>query len=205
MSSSVTERPAVPADLIEATPERNGLLEWILASPMIVFLLWAWVGLFAWLSPIPWYWLDALVWAAVFALLIVLPLMLGAWLVLLEKARSRWVGPLSLAGTLAAGLAMTLALVVAGFSWFGLAIGHFTGLGPAVGLALLVLVAPLLQPQVLVWALLRRAVGWHHGPALGALAAAAGWVGTEWLLLKPLGDTLGHGLYPSTLLCQAAT
>jgi multicomponent K+:H+ antiporter subunit D len=32
---------------------------------------------------------------------IVLPLMLGAWLVLLEKARSRWVGPLSLAGTLA--------------------------------------------------------------------------------------------------------
>jgi apolipoprotein N-acyltransferase len=88
--------------------------------------------------------------------------------------------------------------------WFGLAIGHFTGLGPAVGLALLVLVAPLLQPQVLVWALLRRAVGRHHGPALGALAAAAGWVGTEWLLLKPLGDTLGHGLYPSTLLRQAA-
>jgi apolipoprotein N-acyltransferase len=119
------------------------------------------------------------------------------WLWVLDRSRS-------LAGTLAAGLAMTLALVVAGFSWFGLAIGHFTGLGPAVGLALLVLVAPLLQPQVLVWALLRRAVGRHHGPALGALAAAAGWVGTEWLLLKPLGDTLGHGLYPSTLLRQAA-
>ena len=59
----------MPADLIEATPERNGLLEWILASPMIVFLLWAWVDLFAWLSPIPWYWLDALVGTAVFALL----------------------------------------------------------------------------------------------------------------------------------------
>ena len=82
MSSSVTERPAVPADLIEATPERNGLLEWILASPMIVFLLWAWVDLFAWLSPIPWYWLDALVGTAVFALLIVLPLgLVTHWIV----------------------------------------------------------------------------------------------------------------------------
>ena len=119
------------------------------------------------------------------------------WLWLLDRTRS-W------AGTVAAALAITLALVLAGFAWFGLAIGRFTGLGPEIGLALLVPLAPLLQPQVLVWAMLRRAVRERHGDALGALAGAAGWVGTEWLLLKPLGDTLSIGLYPSELLRQAA-
>jgi apolipoprotein N-acyltransferase len=99
---------------------------------------------------------------------------------------------------------MTLVLVVAGFFLVRQAIGRFTGLGPAGRLGTAAAGAPLLQPQVLVAALLRRAVRQRHGPALGALAGAAGWVGTEWLLLKPLGDTLGHGLYPSVLLRQAA-
>ena len=119
------------------------------------------------------------------------------WLWVLDRARS-W------AAATAAALAMTVALALAGLYWFGLAIGRFTGLGPEVGLALLLPLAPLLQPQVLAWALLRHAVRARHGAALGALAGAAGWVGTEWLLLKPLGDTLGHGLYPSLLLRQAA-
>lgn len=119
------------------------------------------------------------------------------WLWVLDRTRS-------LADTLLAGLAMTLLLVLAGLFWFGPAIGRFTGLGAGAGWAVLLLAAPLLQPQVLVFTLLRRAVRERHGPALGALAGAAAWVGTEWLFLKPLGDTLGLGLYPSALLRQAA-
>jgi apolipoprotein N-acyltransferase len=119
------------------------------------------------------------------------------WLWVLDRNRS-------LAGTLLAAYAMTLALVLGGFHWFGFAIGRFTQLGPAAGMALLLLTAPLLQPQLIAFALLRRAVRLHHGPLAGALAGAAAWVGTEWLLLKPLGDTLGHGLYPATLLRQGA-
>jgi apolipoprotein N-acyltransferase len=103
-----------------------------------------------------------------------------------------------------AALAMTLALAVRSSSGSAWPSGASPAWGPRPVLALLLLLAPLLQPQVLVWALLRR--GWAAPrPGLGALAGAAGWVGTEWLLLKPLGDTLGHGLYPSTLLRQAAT
>ena len=41
-------------------------------------------------------------------------------------------------------------------------------------------------------------------PVLRALAGAAAWVATEWLVPKLLGDTLGYGLYPSRLLRQAA-
>ena len=44
----------------------------------------------------------------------------------------------------------------------------------------------------------------RHGPSLGALAGAAAWVATEWLVPRLLGDTLGYGLYPSRLLRQAA-
>ena len=40
--------------------------------------------------------------------------------------------------------------------------------------------------------------------SLRALAGAAAWVATEWLVPRLLGDTLGYGLYPSRLLRQAA-
>lgn len=119
------------------------------------------------------------------------------WLWVLDRSRS-------LAGTLLVAWAMTLAFALAGFHWFGFAIGRFTQLGPAAGLALLLVVAPLLQPQLLAFALVRRAMRMRHGALAGALAGAAAWVGTEWLWLKPLGDTLGHGLHPSTLLRQGA-
>lgn len=119
------------------------------------------------------------------------------WLWLLDRPRT-W------AGTLGLAVAMAMALAMACFWWFGLAMGRFTGVGAASGLALLLSAAPLLQPQLIVWALLRQAVRQRRGALLGALAGAAGWVGTEWALLKPLGDTLGHGLYPSALLRQAA-
>ena len=110
----------------------------------------------------------------------------------------------SLGGALLGGLAMAVAYTAAGFGWFGHAIGRFTGAGDAVGLAVLLLGAPLLQPQFVVFALVRHAVGRWRGPLLAALAGSAAWVATESLWPKLLGDTLGHGLYPSALMRQGA-
>lgn len=64
----------VPADLVEATPGSGALGQWLLASPLLGFLAWLWVDLFAYYSPLPWYWLDALFGLVFFAFLIVLPL-----------------------------------------------------------------------------------------------------------------------------------
>ena len=102
------------------------------------------------------------------------------------------------------GWLMSIAFVAAVFAWFGIAIGAFTGMGSVAGLLVLLVSAPLLQPQILVFALVRHLVGPRHGPILRALAGASAWVATEWLLPKLLGDTLGHGLYPSPELRQVA-
>jgi hypothetical protein len=69
----------VPADLIETMPDNGGLFHWILASPMLMFLAWIWVDLFAHYSPIAFYWLDALLGLLLFALVVVLPLGVGAF------------------------------------------------------------------------------------------------------------------------------
>ena len=108
------------------------------------------------------------------------------------------------ARTLAGGIAMSIGLVAAAFGWFGFAIGEFTGLGSVAGWLVLLLAAPVLQPQLLAFAIVRHLVGRHHGAALRALASACAWVGCEWLLPKLLGDTFGHGLYPSLPLRQLA-
>ncbi len=73
-----TIRRQVPARLIEATPAANGLFNWILAAPTVLFLGWLWVDLFAFFDPIPWYWLDLLVGALLYFGGIVLPLGYGA-------------------------------------------------------------------------------------------------------------------------------
>ena len=73
MTSKVTMRD-VPADLVEATPGAGALGQWLLASPLLIFLAWAWVDLFSHYSPLPWYWLDALLALVLFAFVIVLPL-----------------------------------------------------------------------------------------------------------------------------------
>lgn len=75
-------RREVAADLVETTPAAGGLMHWLLASPMLLFIAWAWVDLFAHFSPIPNYWVDALVGLALMIGLVVLPLGVGAfWLV----------------------------------------------------------------------------------------------------------------------------
>jgi apolipoprotein N-acyltransferase len=100
--------------------------------------------------------------------------------------------------------AMAVAYTAAVFYWFGAALGAYTQIGAGAGLALLLLAAPLFQPQILVFALVRHVVRRQHGAVLGALAGAAAWVATEWAFPHVLGDTLGHGLYPAPLLRQAA-
>ena len=119
------------------------------------------------------------------------------WLLALEACRTT---PRALVG----GIAMSVAFAAAVFGWFGFAIGEFTGLGAMPGWLILLLAAPLLQPQVLAFVIVRHLVGHQHGAMLRALAGAGAWVGCEWLWPKLLGDTLGHGLYPSLPLRQLA-
>lgn len=119
------------------------------------------------------------------------------WLLALDTARS-WRGALAL------GLAMAVLFVGAAFAWFGFAIGAYIGVDAPLALAVLLLAAPLLQPQILVYALVRHAIGRRHGALLRAVAGTAAWVATETLWPKLLGDTLGHGLQPADALRQAA-
>jgi apolipoprotein N-acyltransferase len=119
------------------------------------------------------------------------------WLLVLDGVRT-------LRGALLAGVLMSLGFVAAVFLWFGAAIGAYTGVGAATGMGVLLALAPLMQPQVLAFALARHLAGRRHGPVLRALAGAAAWVGVEWALPKLLGDTLGHGLAPSASLRQLA-
>ena len=110
----------------------------------------------------------------------------------------------SLARSLLCAWAMAVAFALAVFAWFGSAIGALTQLGDAAGFAVLVVVAPLFQPQFLAFALARHLAGRRHGRALRAIVAASAWVACEWIVPRLLGDTLGDGLYPSRVLRQAA-
>lgn len=119
------------------------------------------------------------------------------WLLTLDARGSVW-------STLLRGWLMSVAFVLAAFSWFAFAIAGYLGIPPVLALAVMVLAAPLLQPQVLALALVRRWAGMRHGRVLVALAAASAWVGCEWLWPKLLGDSLGHGLYPLAWMRQFA-
>ncbi len=119
------------------------------------------------------------------------------WLLALDAVRGA-------RGALLAGMLMAVAFVAAVFAWFGAAIGAFTGIGAATGTTALIALAPLLQPQVIAYALARQLAGRRYGAAVRALVAASAWVACEWALPKLLGDTLGHGLYPSAWLRQGA-
>lgn len=123
--------------------------------------------------------------------------MLVPWLLALQQCR-HWSAVLGYAWL------MALAYTVAVFAWLGYALGHYTGMGAAGGLACLMLAAPLFQPQFLVFALARHVVMQRAGATPAALVAAAAWVATEWLLPRLLDDTLGYGMYPSPLLRQGA-
>lgn len=99
---------------------------------------------------------------------------------------------------------MSIAFVAAVFYWFGAAIGAYTGVGAPTATLVLLVFAPLMQPQFIAFALVRHWAGRRHGPWLRAAAATSAWVACEWLVAKPLGDTMGHGLFPSAVLRQVA-
>jgi len=103
------------------------------------------------------------------------------------------------------GVAMSIAFTLAVFAWFASAIARYAGVPPLAGYALLVLAAPLLQPQFVVFAGVRHAVGSRGGGRLRtSVAAASAWVGAEWLLPRLFGDTIGHGVYAFPTLRQGA-
>lgn len=108
------------------------------------------------------------------------------------------------AAALLGGWLMSVAFVAAVFAWFGMAFDAYIGIGTVPALLALCVLAPLLQPQVIVFAVVRHLAGRRHGAVLRALAGASAWVACEWLWPKLLGDTLGHGLAPALWLRQVA-
>ncbi len=113
-------------------------------------------------------------------------------------------GGRGLRAALLSGAAMSVAFVVAVLGWFGAAIAAYIDVGVVPATAVLLALAPLLQPQLIAYAITRRLVARRHGFALRALASAAAWVACEAALPKLFGDTLGHGLHGATLLRQGA-
>lgn len=67
-------RRTVVADLIEATPSNWGLGQWVLAAPMLIFLLWLWVDWVHVLSPLDVRVVNVFIGALLFIGVIVLPL-----------------------------------------------------------------------------------------------------------------------------------
>ena len=131
------------------------------------------------------------------------------WVWLCWVALVPWLGVLARAtsarAALAAGVLMCEAFALVVFSWFPSAIQNYTALAWPLALLLVVLVAPLLEPQFIAFALAHhlarrhRAHWWHP-----ALVGACIYVGTEWALPKLFADTLGQALYASVLMRQAA-
>lgn len=113
-------------------------------------------------------------------------------------------GTRTVAGALLSGWLMSVAFVAAVFLWFGAALAAYTGLGTLPAVLALCAFAPLLQPQVIAFAVVRHLAGRRHGAVVRALAGAAAWVAGEGLWPKLLGDTLGHGLLPASWLRQVA-
>jgi apolipoprotein N-acyltransferase len=119
------------------------------------------------------------------------------WLAAHERVRS-------FGEALLAGWLFAVAFELAVFAWFADGIAAYTGLGLPAAFAVLVLLAPLLQPQLLVWSLARHAVLRRARRLSAVLAGALVYVGSEWALPKLFGDTIGHGLHASRWLRQAA-
>ncbi len=131
------------------------------------------------------------------------------WVILGWCGLVPWLAALDRAGSLRAALwsgwAMSVAFTAAVFGWFATAIAEYSGAPRPIGIIVLLLCAPLLQPQFVAVAAARhlarrsRAGGWRM-----ALTGACAYVGAEWLVPKLFADTLGHGLYASALLRQGA-
>jgi apolipoprotein N-acyltransferase len=120
------------------------------------------------------------------------------WLVVLDHTTS-------LRSALGAGLAMCVVFVLGFFGWLPGAIQSYTGASWLVSALVLVLLSPVIQLQLVVFALVRHVVRRRGaGFARTALTGACAYVGAEWFTPKLFGDTLGYGFHPSSLMRQAA-
>ncbi len=121
------------------------------------------------------------------------------WLAALDRAPS-------LRAVLGSAWLFSVAYVLAVFPWLAKGIAAYTGTPEPVAFSLLVIAAPLLQPQLIVYAGVRRLARSDAGEAglRAVLAGALLYVGVEWAWPKLLGDTIGHGLFASAHLRQAA-
>lgn len=132
------------------------------------------------------------------------------------EAPSHWLGPFLFIPFFAAvdraptmrraaclGWLMSIGYAAAASYWLPDAVHRYTGAPLVACWALLLLGAPLLQPQLLALALVRKDLG-RDAPWLAAVAGAAAYVGVEWAVPRLLADTLAYGLHPSPWLRQAA-
>jgi apolipoprotein N-acyltransferase len=122
------------------------------------------------------------------------------WLLGLDATRS-------VREALAAGLLLSAGFVLVIFPWFPAMVADYTG-GPwLVGVACLALLAPVIEPQFVAFAVARHLARRLAGGArwwLPAVVGAGVYVGTEWAWPKLFADTLAHGLYPAPRFRQAA-
>lgn len=122
------------------------------------------------------------------------------WLAALERVRSP-------GGALLAGWLMSLAYVIGVGFWIPSVINEWLGTPWVVGLLLTLLFAPLIQPQLVAFALVRhlaRGRDVRTARVLAPLAAACTYVGVDWLFPKLFHDTLGHWLIGASWLRQGA-
>jgi apolipoprotein N-acyltransferase len=121
---------------------------------------------------------------------------LAPWLAALERART-------LRAALASAWLLSLAMAATIFAWFADAIAAYTGAPLALAWLVLLALAPVLEPQLLVFAAVRHRAR-RAGALAAALAGASAWVGAEWALPKLFADSLGHAFLPAPWLRQAA-
>ena len=120
------------------------------------------------------------------------------WLVVLDHTTS-------LRHAFGAGLAMCVVFVLGFFGWLPGAIQSYTGAPWLVCALAVVLLSPVIQLQLVVFACVRHVVRRRGaGLARTALTGACAYVGGEWLTPKLFGDTIGYGFLPSPLMRQAA-
>lgn len=106
---------------------------------------------------------------------------------------------------LAAALVLSVLFVLVIFGWFVSAIRAYGEIPAATALLVLVVLAPILEPQLFAFALARFALRRRRSTALRtALASAFVYVGAEWAIPKLFGDTLAHGLFGSLWMRQGA-
>jgi apolipoprotein N-acyltransferase len=122
------------------------------------------------------------------------------WLFALDRAAST-------REAAAAGALQSAAFVAAVFPWFPEAAHRYSQASPILLWLVMLVAAPLLEPQFVTLAVVRHLVKRAPGrfPVLqAAMAGACVYVGTELFVPKLFFDTLGLGLHPSAALRQVA-